>query len=163
MLSHPDGLWVMGIFASGWRTAAQWECHSGSPPRKFYARNSDASYASNEEALVVCVLTQFDPRSKVWCLKSPGRGEVSAFPFLPQDTILFLFFLYYRSNSQCMFLAATMVPSPSQSGKRYRKLQSPCQCGKGQGPGVTTGFSSPYQCQCFRTGKSTTGSIQGYP
>lgn len=69
-------------------------------------------------ALVVCMIKEFDPGSKVRCLKSPGRGEVSTFPFLSQDAILFLLFLYFRSNSQCMFLAATTVPSPSLWGKR---------------------------------------------
>lgn len=67
--------------------------------------------------LVISVIKEFDPDSEVWCLKFPGRGEVTTFPFC-HITILFLFFLCYRFNFQCMFLEAIMVQSPSLSGKR---------------------------------------------
>lgn len=95
---------------------------NGSVSQGLHRENSvlrtEMSHTQAMGALVVCVIKQFDPGSKAWGLKSTGRGEMSTFPFLSQDTILFLVFFYYRSNSQCMFLAATMVLSPFLSRKR---------------------------------------------
>lgn len=88
---------------------------NGSVSQGLHRENSvlrtEMSHTQAMGALVVCVIKQFDPGSKAW-------GEMNTFPFLSQDTILFLVFFYYRSNSQCMFLAATMVLSPFLSRKR---------------------------------------------
>lgn len=90
MHSQPDSVWDYGYFHQ-WLKNSSSTGVLGPPLRKYSARSSDESYMSNSgEGLMMCVIKKFDPRSKAWCLRSPGRGEISVFLFLSQDIILFL-------------------------------------------------------------------------